>query len=240
MVRAKAIKDKTKEELEADIKALYPILLQYPDSETLHNKMYNLVSPWADMVNVIIYQSPEERYPWTEKELGHPVFKMPTKKECGYEQTGDYTAYVKEPTYEGYIPILIERKGGAKGRGGPNDFYATLSEQKRRRVFYNEIGRFYGDPRFTRMYIIAECSMNDYVKYIPCFNGSSKNENHTGMSVPSKEATIAGLFIRDCPVVFMSTRKRATNFYKNLIRQWILKNYATILKLDSAACTLKQ
>ena len=73
-----AKQQKTKADYEAEIRALYPTLLQYPDSETLDRKMYDLLSPWADLVYVKIYQSPEEKYPWTETELGHPIFPMPT------------------------------------------------------------------------------------------------------------------------------------------------------------------
>ena len=33
-------------------------------------------------------------------------------------------------------------------------------------------------------------------------------------------------------MIFAGNRKRAIKMYKDLLRQWILKNYATILKLD--------
>jgi hypothetical protein len=82
------------------------------------------------------------------------------------------------------------------------------------------------------MVIIAECSLKEYLEFTPPFMGKKRNTEHYGMSVPAREATIAGLYVKGVPVLFASTRKRAINIYLNLIRQWILKNYTVVLMLD--------
>lgn len=211
------------------------------DLETLKSQLYNQLKVWAGLVDVTIFQSPEEHYPWKEEDLGHPVRKMLTKAEINIEQTADYQAYYQGIGYAGWIPFIVERKGGKeakKGQGIPNDVYATLSSAHSRETFYKEIKRFKADPRFTEMYLIAECSYEDYIKYVPAYNGTDghghakRNTKHIGVSVGTREATIAGLEMRGCHVIFAGNRSRAIKMYKDLLRQWIIKNYDTVLELD--------
>lgn len=212
------------------------------DLETLKSQLYNQLKVWADLVDITIFQSPEEHYPWEEKDLGHPVRKMLTKAEISIEQTADYQAYYQGVGYAGWVPFIVERKGGKeakKGQGIPNDVYATLSSAHSRETFYKEIKRFKADTRFTQMYLIAECSYEDYIKYIPAYNGVDKNghakrnTNHIGVSVATREATIAGLEMRGCHVIFAGSRGRAIKMYKDLLRQWVIKNYTTVLGLGA-------
>lgn len=211
------------------------------DLGSLQSQMYNQTSAWADLVDVIIFQSPEEHYPWEAEKLGYPIRKMLTKKQILIDQTADYQAYYTGTGYAGWFPFIVERKGGKeekKGKGIPNDLYATLSNEKSRETFYKEIERFKADKRFNQMYLIAECSYDDYIKYIPRYNGiddrghAKRNVNHVGVSVATREATIAGLEMRGCHVIFAGSRDRAIKMYKDLIRQWLLKNYSTVLGLD--------
>jgi len=211
------------------------------DIETLKSQLNNQLKVWADLVEVIIFQSPEEHYPWKEEDLGHQVRKMLTKAEIKIEQTADYQAYYQGVGYAGWIPFIVERKGGKedkKGQGIPNDIYATLSSAHSRETFYKEIKRFKDDSRFHEMYLIAECSYEDYIKYVPAYNGrddnghAKRNTNHIGVSVATREATIAGLEMRGCHVIFAGNRARAIKMYKDMIRQWLIKNYPIVLKLD--------
>lgn len=208
---------------------------------SLESQMWTQRSKWAEFVKVIVFQSPEEHYPWTEEDLGYEVRKMLTKKEISIEQTADYQAYCEGKGYGCWLPFIVERKGGKvskKGQGIPNDLYATLSNEKSRQTFYKEIERFKEDKRFTQMFLIAECSYEDYIKYIPAYNGrdesghAKRNTNHIGVSVGTREATIAGLEMRGCHVIFSGSRDRAIKMYRDLIRQWLLKNYDVVLGLN--------
>lgn len=205
----------------------------------LESQMWTQRSSWAHLAKLIIFQSPEEHYPWTSEELGYEVRKMLTKKEISIEQTADYQAYYEGNGYAGWIPFIVERKGGKeKTKPNPNDLYSTLSNEKSRQTFYKEILRFKEDSRFTEMYLIAECSYEDFIKYIPAFNGTDghghakRNVNHIGVSVGTREATIAGLEMRGCHVIFSGSRPRAIKMYRDLLRQWLLKNYDTVLGLN--------
>lgn len=221
---------KTLEDYCEGVRKLYPQLVDYPDSETLKNKMYTQLSGFASNMKVIIFQSPEEKYPWTTEELSHEVRPMLTKKQIKIEQTADYQAYYQGPGFAGWFPFLVERKA--------EDLYNTLSNKESRETFYREIGRFKADPRFSQMYLISELSYGDFLKYVPRFSGRDengkpkRNVNHIAVSVETREATIAGLYIRGCNVIFAGSRKRAIKMYKDLLRQWLMKNYVSLLGLD--------
>lgn len=221
---------KTLEDYCNGVRELYPSVRDYPDNKILHRKMYTQLDGLASRMKITIFRSPEEKHPWTEEDLGYEVKPMLTKKQIGIEQTADYQAYYQGCGFGGWIPFLIERKA--------EDLYNTLSNEKSRETFYAEIQRFKEDPRFDVMYIISEWSYADFLSYVPKFNGRDyrgkpkPNYNHIAVSVPTREATIAGLYIRGCIVIFAGSRKRAIKMYKDLIRQWIMKNYITILGLD--------
>jgi hypothetical protein len=222
-------KTKTIQDYENAIRELHEQLLTYPDSETLNKRMYIQLSAWEKLLPIIIFQAQQEQMPWTEQDLGYQVRPMPLKKNTDVQQTGDYQAYYQSVGYSGWIPFLVERKGGEKG---PEDLYGTFSSKEHRERFYREIDRFKEDNRFERMYLIAECSYDDFLKYVPPFIGNKRNVNHICVSVETRRATIAGLYTRGCTVIFAGNRNRAIQMYKDLIRQWLIKNYSTVLGLD--------
>jgi hypothetical protein len=231
-------KIKTIKDYEAEIKALHTQIKDYPDLESLQNQLYNRLSSWEKLIEKIVFKPGNEQHPWTEEEfnkgLESPKFqvrKMPTKKESHIAQTGDYYCYAKCGSRELIVPILIERKGGKDGKSGPHDIYGTLSNEKNRTNLYEEIQRFREDGRFEQMFLIAECSYEDFMKYVPAFKGKGRNVDHVAVSVGTRQATVAGLYLRGCTVIFAGTRARAVQMYKDLIRQWLMKNYATVLHI---------
>jgi len=224
---------KTIQDYENEIKDLHAALKEYPDNEVLQSKLNNRVGSWAKLIDITIFQAQNEQLPWTQEDLGYPVRPMLLKEKSGLQQVGDYQAYYQGPGFAGWIGILAERKGGKPK--GCEDLYSTLMNAENCARFYREIDRFREDPRFTQMVVIAECSLNDFLLYVPPFTGKSYNVNHTGASVEAKRGKIASLYARGVPVLFCGTRKNAIELYKGLLRQWLKQNYSSILKLDVGA-----
>lgn len=226
-------KVKTIEQYIQEIKETDELFRMYPDSDTLRRKLYTRVSAWVNLLEITIFQSQQEHYPWTSEELGHSVKPMHKKTDTDIDQTGDYVAYCTGGGYSCWIPIVVERKG-AKGKGGPDDLYKTLSNKESRDKFYREIDRFKADTRFNQMFLIAECTLDEYLKFVPAFSGyKTRNKDHISLSVASRQATVAGLYLRGCTVIFAGNRARAIQMYRDLNRQWLLHNYKKVLQLDT-------
>lgn len=216
-----------------EIKALYSQLQEYPDSETLPKKIKQKVGAWEKLLDITIFQAQQERKEdhlgWSEKDLGYPVKPMILKSRENNKQVGDYQARYSGGGVAGWVGVLVERKGGKKGA---EDLYGTLINADNCSRFYREIDTFQADHRFTQMVVIAECTLTEFLLYVPTFNGNKRNYDHIGASVESRRAKINSLYIRGVPVLFAGTRTTAIEMYKGLIRQWILKNYVSILKLE--------
>ena len=216
------------------------LIKKYIDSEKRHRKLDDSLEAWADELDLTIYQSPQEQYPWTEDKLGDPIKIMHTKSVSDIDETGDYTAFYSGGGYSGWIGFVVERKG-AKGKGGPNDLYQTLSNKESRERFYREIDRFKADKRFTQMFLIAECTLDEFLKYVPVFSGyKTRNIDHKCVSVATREATIAGLEIRGCHVIWAGNRARAMQMYRDLNRQWLLKKHAQVLGIETKNKTIQE
>ena len=225
-------KRKSIEQYVQEIKDADELLQMYPDSETLQRRLYTRVSAWVKLLDITIFQSPQEHYPWTSEDLGRPVKPMHCKKDTDVDQTGDYQAFCSGGGHSCWIPIVVERKG-AKGKGGADDLYQTLSNKESREKFYREIDRFKVDNRFSQMFLIAECTLDEYMKFVPKFSGyKTRNKDHISVSVATRQATIAGLYLRGCTVIFAGNRTRAIQMYKDLNRQWLLKNYRHVLGIE--------
>lgn len=237
-------REKTVLEYENDIRQAHRDLESYKESlkaktkptdsdkrelEKRKNHLYTMLSAWEKKLTKTIYRASNEQLGWTETELGIEVKPMQTKKVSGYNQTGDYICHIKGGSVDSYCGILIERKGGRKGM---EDLYGTLSSKENRENLYEEIDRFFQDPRFSLMVIITECTMQAYFDFAPAFIGKRKNTGHLGMSREAREATIAALFTKGIPVMFAGTRRKAIDMYLHLIRQWILKNYERLLGIE--------
>lgn len=226
-------KVKTIEQYANEIKELYPLLLlEYPDSDTLQKSIKQKVGAWEKLLDITIFQAQQERKEehlgWSEKDLGYPVKTMPLKSQGNHKQVGDYQVRYSGGGVAGWVGILVERKGGKKGM---EDLYGTLINADNCARFYREIETFQADERFSLMVVIAECTLTDFLLYVPAFSGNKRNYDHVGASVESRRAKINSLYIRGVPVLFAGTRTMAIEMYRGLIRQWILRNYVSILKL---------
>jgi len=219
--KVKKMSKKTLKQYEDEIISIHAVVKEYPDNEALQNKLKYRVSKWADLLEITYYIASNEQTPWELKGLN--TKPMPLKRSSGYPQTGDYLF-----TITGYDEVdrwghlCVERKSC-------EDFYGSLMRSDNRTRLYNEITRYESDLRFNKMIIIAECTQQQFLDYIPNSNYSKNNRNHTGASIESRRATVAGLFMRGVPVMWAGNRKEAQETYLQLIRQSILKNYELII-----------
>lgn len=225
-------KVKTIEQYANEIKELYLQLQEYPDSETLQKSIKQKVGAWEKLLDITIFQAQQERKEehlgWSEENLGYPVKPMILKSQGDHKQVGDYIARYEGGGVAGWIGVLVERKGGKKGM---EDLYGTLINADNCARFYREIETFQADERFSLMVVIAECTLTEFLLYVPAFNGHKRNYDRLGASVEARRAKINSLYIRGIPVLFAGTRTMAIEMYKGLIRQWLLKNYQSVLKL---------
>lgn len=223
---------KTSAQYAEDIKSWYTEAQANPTNEEAQKKLNYFVGAWEKTLKKQIIRANNEGNPWEESNLGMPIRRMPTKAQSGDYQTADYMFYYEGAGCAGYGGLLVERKGGDKKRGGPQDLYGTLMVTGNCERFYREIKRFQDDKRFTQMVVIAECSFEQFLLYVPPFLGNERNTEHVGASVEARRGKIASLYARGVPVIFCGTRYNAIEVYKALIRQWIIKNYKSILGLD--------
>ncbi|MFA6728988.1 MAG: hypothetical protein WCS17_12365 [Prevotella sp.] len=207
-----------------EIRELYPANTE-AEQLTLNRK----VSSFVKLLDITIFQAQNEQLPWKEEDLEYTIRPMLLKSKCGDDQVGDYQAYYESPVCSGWVGVLIERKGGKKGC---EDLYSTLMNSENCSRFYREIDRFKEDKRFSQMVVIAECSFEQFLLYKPPFIGKTFNKDHIGATVEARRGKIASLYTRGVPVIFAGTRFNAIKIYKALIRQWLIKNYVSILGLD--------
>jgi len=224
---------KTAFDYKASIIKKYAELQADPTNETLQNQLNYLAGKLEENTKKTIIRANNEGNPWEETELKMTIRSMPTKAESGKYQTADYICYYEVAGHSGYCGLLVERKGGDKKKGGPQDIYGTLMVQENCARFYREIERFKKDKRFNQMVVIAECSYEQFLLYSPPFIGKERNSEHIGASAEARRGKIASLYARGVPVVFAGTRYNAIETYKALVRQWIIKNYDTILGLNT-------
>lgn len=211
-------------EYEAEIKRFHEAVIEYPGTDSLQSKLKYRLGVWADLLEVTVFVASNEQKPYTSDELGLKVKPMYTKEVSTYNQTGDYQFFIGGHVNQ-WGGILIERKT-------VEDFYGTLMSRDSRDRFYREILRYEADDRFSQLIVIVEGSLQDFIVYSPKFNGKTYNKNHAGASVASKRGTVAALFAKGVPVLWCGTRREAVQLYPQLIRQWCIKNYKTLLELE--------
>ena len=107
-------------------------------------------------MDIKVFVANNEQKPWTAEEIGFPTFHMPTMKDGGERQTGDYYATHNDRV----IPILAERKSLP-------DAYGSFIIEKNRARLYAEIDRFHNDDRFDEFLIIIEASRKMFMSYFP-------------------------------------------------------------------------
>jgi len=153
---------KSIDDYEADIKKFHSKLQglppQHPDYETIEDKLSRQRTAWAKKLDITVQVAKNEKTPWQSDELGYPCIPMSLKKDSMMRQTGDYVAYLGD--YDMFGGLCIERKT-------LQDLYGTLMNRDQRSRLYREIARYEADPRFNRFHLIAECTYEEFLKYVP-------------------------------------------------------------------------
>lgn len=229
-------KRKTELDYESDIAALHRQLLVSPDSDVIKKKIAYRVKMWMTFLDVRVYVANNEQRAWTSEMIGFPTESMPTKKDSGYDQVGDYVGVIKSPggagKYDGgkYISILIERKS-------VDDLYNTLIAEDNRKRFYREIDRFNADERFDKMLIMVEGAISDFLLYQPEFDGGEfdykrRFDTKKNDIINEKKMTVlADMAVAGVPVIFCDNATIAATLYGRIIREYIRKDYARIIGL---------
>ena len=152
---------KTVENYETDIIKLHNILIDYPENASLQEKLSRKLTAWVKKLDFNVRVAQNETIPWTDEELGLVTIPMEKKAASGYNQTGDYIFEIlnddQSITTGG---LVVERKT-------LQDLYGTLMNREQRSRLYREISRYESDPRFNRFHLIAECSYEEFLKYVP-------------------------------------------------------------------------
>jgi hypothetical protein len=211
-------------DLETEIIQLDSHLRQFPGDEKARGKLNRKLSKWIDTLDITIFVASNEQKPWTSGELGYPTKPMLLKETSGFQQVGDYQCYIErgsriENNFAGFV---VDRKECS-------DFYGTLfgrdsENRKNRERFYREIDRFKADPRFTHFYIFVECDLITWLNYLP-----PKNPGNDLM-INQKMAVLASLQARGAHVMWCGNRRLAVRMYREMVRQWCLKNYSRIIR----------
>lgn len=131
---------------------------EHKEYEKTQARLSRQLTTWANLLNISVQVANNEQTPWTSDEIGYPCIPMSLKKDSMVRQTGDYVAYLED--YNQFVGLCIERKT-------LEDLYGTLMNRKRRDRLYREINRYETDPRFNKFMLIAECSYEAFLGYVP-------------------------------------------------------------------------
>jgi len=116
-----------------------------------------------DITSQIADYPESEKHPWTSSELGMGCAEMPLKSATGYNQVGDYIFTVGAEEQSSSIiwgNLVVERKT-------LEDLYGTLMNKEHRSRLYREISKYEADPRFNRFMLVAECTYEEFLTYVP-------------------------------------------------------------------------
>lgn len=164
---------KNKADYEQEIRELHHVIKEYDDAEAvakLKNRLRGLLNAWYDLLDITVFIASNEQTPWSAEELGMKTRPMLLKKDIGHDQVGDYQFLVNGPgkLVDRFGGLLVERKGCTRKNGVITscDLHGTLMSDHRDR-FYREIDRFEKDGRFEKMIIITECSLEEFLNFLP-------------------------------------------------------------------------
>jgi len=143
-----------------EIRTIHAKLQKDPGSDKLEKQLSYRLREWSSRVFVIVRVAKNETKPWTEEELGLPMFSMEKKVNTKFSQVGDYHFEVTMGDRIVIGGLVVERKE-------VSDLYGTLLNQNRRERFNREIERFRSDPRFNQMTIMVEGTMEEFLNYVP-------------------------------------------------------------------------
>ncbi|MCK5013273.1 MAG: hypothetical protein KAS66_05605 [Candidatus Omnitrophica bacterium] len=134
---------------------------QHPDYEKTEDQLSRQLTAWSKKLDFNVRVAQNEQQPWTDEELGLVTIPMEKKAASGYNQTGDYIFEIlnddQSITTGG---LVVERKT-------LQDIYNTLMNREQRSRLYREITRYETDPRFNRFHLIAECTYEEFLEYVP-------------------------------------------------------------------------
>jgi len=143
-----------------EIRTIHAKLQKDPGSDKLEKQLSYRLREWASRVFVIVRVAKNETKPWTEEELGLPMFSMEKKIDTKFSQVGDYHFETTMGNRVVTGGLVVERKE-------VSDLYGTLLNQNRRERFNREIDRFHADLRFDQMTIMVEGTMEEFLDYVP-------------------------------------------------------------------------
>lgn len=170
----------------------------------------------SDMkTDVKIYVANNEQLPWTDVELGYRTYPMPTMKESGMRQCGDYYATYRDKV----MPILVERKS-------LQDAYGSFVQEKNRARLYAEIVRFQDDPRFEDFVIVVEATEAQFLSYYPWaavgWHKARGSLPRFFSSIRKKKGTVVQhLKDRGAKIVFAESRQGAADLFGMIITEHI-------------------
>ena len=145
-------------QLHVDLHKLPP---QHLDYEKIEDQLSRQLTAWVKKLDFNVRVAQNEQQPWTDEELGLVTIPMEKKAASGYNQTGDYIFEIlnddQSITTGG---LVVERKT-------LEDLYGTLMNRDQRSRLYREIARYETDPRFNRFHLIAECTYEEFLEYVP-------------------------------------------------------------------------
>ena len=151
---------KTAQNYAQEIRDIHAKLQKDPGLDKLEKQLSRRLKEWSTRVPIIVRVAKNETKPWTEDELGLPMFSMGKKVDTRFDQVGDYHFEVSLGDRVVTGGLVVERKE-------VSDLYGTLLNQNRRERFNREIERFRQDPRFDQMTIMVEGTMDEFLKYVP-------------------------------------------------------------------------
>jgi len=137
---------------------LHQLIPEHPDYRKAKRKLSGQLTAWMNMLDISVHVAENEKLPYSSAELSLDCIQMSLKKTSFIDQVGDYQAFLKN--YNKFAGLLIERKT-------LGDFYGTLMNGDKRDRFYREIGRYRTDKRFNRFILLAECTYEEFLGYVP-------------------------------------------------------------------------
>jgi len=210
---------KTLEELNFEIARYHEHLRQYPTDTPAKKKLEDRLNKWYEQLDITVFVANNEQLPYTSKELGFRTKPMLSKAQTGCSQVGDYNFHIDNiggKFLDGFGGLVVERKTCA-------DFYGTMFGARDR--FYREVQRFHDDSRFDTFYIFVESDLITWLNYRP-------PNSPIDPMINQKMAVLGSLEARGAHVVWCGNRAIATRLYSDYVKQYCIKNYARILRLD--------
>lgn len=207
---------KLQKEWEQDIRDLYDALQDYPDSDSLKSSYSSKLTGWYDTLVVSAQVPGNEKLPWTVSEIGMPTEPMPLKQISGFNHVGDYNIRIRGDGIDMIGGLVGERKS-------LEDMYSTVMHSYQSERLHREIDRFHSDPRFDTFIIFAECTNQEFIDH--------RNVGKHGTDLTNaKNGKCSSLFLDGAPIWWCGDRVNAAVKFKFAAKQWVVKNWKTVME----------